>query len=108
MRVAFRPGTPTVPEKVVVHWVDKIRLLVALFLDWNRYDKAFVAKHLIHHGSHPVKILIADLDEDRSGLSQKVTRNGDAIAQVGKVAVDAVAPSVAKGFDLFWLASDLL
>jgi hypothetical protein len=38
----------------------------------------------------------------------KIAGDGEAVAQVGEVAVDAVAPGVAEGFDLLRLAGDVV
>jgi hypothetical protein len=54
-----------------------------------------------------VDVLIADLYEDRAGFGQQVAGDGEAVAQVGEVGVDAVAPGVAEGFDLLRLAGDV-
>ena len=53
-------------------------------------------------------IFIADLDEDRTRISQQIARDGKTVAQVGQIGVDAVAPGVAEGFDLFGLAGDVV
>ena len=52
-------------------------------------------------------ILIADLHEDGAGLRQQITGHCQPIPQVGEVAVNAVAPGVAEGFDLLRLAGDV-
>jgi len=51
-----------------------------------------------------VDIFIADLHEDGAGIGEKIAGDGEPVAEVGKIAVDAVAPSVAEGFDLLRLA----
>ena len=51
-------------------------------------------------------VLIADLHEDRTRIRQQIPRHGEPVTKVGKVAVDAVAPGVTKGFHLLWLAGD--
>ena len=53
-------------------------------------------------------VLVADLDEDRAGASQQVAGDGETVAQVGQVGVDAVSPGVAEGFYLFRLAGDVV
>ena len=53
-------------------------------------------------------ILVADLHEDRTRLGQQIAGDGEPIAEVGEIAVDAVAPGVAKGFDLLRLAGDVV
>jgi hypothetical protein len=55
-----------------------------------------------------VHILIADLHEDRAGLGEQIAGDGQPVAQVGEVAVDAVAPGVAERFDLLRLARDVV
>jgi hypothetical protein len=41
------------------------------------------------------------------GIGEEIAGDGEPVAQVGEVAVDAVAPSVAEGFDLLGLAGDV-
>ena len=53
-------------------------------------------------------IFIADLHEDGAGISEEIAGDGEPIPQVGEVAVDAVAPGVAEGFDLLGLAGDVV
>ena len=53
-------------------------------------------------------IFIADLHEDGAGIGEEIAGDGEAIPQVGEVAVDAVAPGVAEGFDLLGLAGDVV
>ena len=49
-------------------------------------------------------VFVSDLDEDASGLREEVPGDGEAVAQVGEVGVDAELPGVAEGFDLLDLA----
>ena len=53
-------------------------------------------------------IFIADLHEDGAGIGEQIAGDGEPVAQVGEVAVDAVAPGVAEGFDLLGLAGDVV
>ncbi len=53
-------------------------------------------------------IFIADLHEDGAGIGEEIAGDGEPVAQVGEVAVDAVAPGVAEGFDLLGLAGDVV
>ena len=39
-------------------------------------------------------ILIPNLHKDRPGISQQIPRHGQAVAQVGEVRVNAIAPSL--------------
>jgi hypothetical protein len=55
-----------------------------------------------------VDIFIADLHEDGAGIGEEIARDSEPIPQVGEVAVDAVAPGVAEGFDLLRLAGDVV
>ena len=43
-----------------------------------------------------------------AALGQQVAGHGEAVAQVGQVGVDAVAPGVAEGLDLLGLAGDVV
>src|SRR5690606_16487728 len=45
--------------------------------------------------------------EDGAGIGEEIAGDGEPIAQIGEVAVDAVAPRVAEGFDLLWFAGDV-
>ena len=71
-------------------------------------DEIVFPKHLIHHRPDAMDILIADLHEDGAGLGEQIAGDGEPVAQVGEVAVDAVAPGVAEGFDLLRLAGDVV
>ena len=53
-------------------------------------------------------ILVADLHEDRAALGEQIARDGQPVAQIGQVGVDAVAPGVAEGADLLRLAGDVV
>jgi hypothetical protein len=64
-------------------------------------------KHLIHHRADAADIFIADLHEDGARIGEEIAGDGEAVAQVGEVTVDAVAPRIAERFDLFWLAGDV-
>ena len=70
--------------------------------------KFCVAEHLVHDRPNAMDILIADLYKDGAGIGEQIAGDGEPITKVGKVAVDAVAPSIAEGFDLFWLSGDVV
>ena len=53
-------------------------------------------------------IFITDLYEDGAGISEEIAGDSDAVAEIGEVAVDAIAPSVAECFNLFWLSGDVV
>src|SRR3546814_20647451 len=53
-------------------------------------------------------ILIANLHKDAAAVGQQIPRHGEPVAQISEVAVDAVAPGVAKGFDLLGFAGDVV
>ena len=53
-------------------------------------------------------ILVANLHEDGSGVSEQVARNRKTIAEVGEITVNAVAPRVAECFYLLRLAGDVV
>ena len=53
-------------------------------------------------------IFIANLHEDGAGIGEEIAGDGEAVAEVGKVTMDAVAPGVAEGFDLLGLAGDVV
>src|SRR5947209_166786 len=77
-----------------------------LFEDKLR-DELLISKHLVHHGTHAVNIFIADLHEDGAGICEKIAGYSETVAKIGQVAVDAVAPCIAEGFDLLRLTSNL-
>src|SRR5206468_4248607 len=52
--------------------------------------------------------VVADLHEDQAAVGEEVAGDGQAVAQIGQVGVDAVAPGVAEGFDLLGLAGDVV
>ena len=53
-------------------------------------------------------VFVSDLDEYGAGFGEQLAGGGQAVAEVGEVRVDAVAPGVAEGFDLFGFAGDVL
>jgi len=55
-----------------------------------------------------MKVLVADLDEDAAGFGEQVAGDGQAVAQVGQIGMDAVLPGVAERLDLLRLARDLV
>ena len=55
-----------------------------------------------------MNVSVPDLHEDRAAFGQQIARHGQAVAQVGEVGVDAVAPGVAEGLDLLRLARDVI
>jgi hypothetical protein len=70
----------------------------------NKAEKVLVSEHLVKQCLHSMHILIANLHEDGAGIREEIAGNGEAVAEVGQVAVDTVAPSVAEGLDLLGLA----
>ena len=52
-------------------------------------------------------IFFTDLHKDGAGIGEEIASNSEAVTKVGEVAVDAVAPGVAEGFDLLRLAGDV-
>src|SRR4051812_18579409 len=53
-------------------------------------------------------ILIADLHEYRTRICQQITHHGQPVAQIGKVTLDAVAPSVSEGLNLLGFTGNVL
>ena len=53
-------------------------------------------------------VFVADLHEDGAGVGQQISGHGEAVAQVGQVGVNAVAPGVAEGLDLLGFAGDVV
>ena len=70
--------------------------------------KFVITEHLVHQRPDAMHIFVADLDEDGAGVGEQIAGDGEAVAKVGEVGVDAVAPGVAEGFDLFGLAGDVV
>ena len=83
-------------------------MFVPLFLKGDQRNEIFLPKHLIHQRPDAVDIFIADLHEDRAGIGEQIAGDGEAVAKVGEIGVDAVAPGVAEGFDLLGLAGDVV
>jgi hypothetical protein len=81
--------------------------LTTCFLNGNKGNKIIASEHLVHHRPHPVHVLIADLHEDRAAVGQQVEGDGQPIAQIGQVGVDAVLPGVSERLDLLGLAADV-
>jgi hypothetical protein len=67
-----------------------------------------IAEYLVHQCPDAVYVFVANLHEDRAAVGQQVAGDGQAVAQIGQIGVDAVAPRVAEGFDLLGLASDVV
>ena len=67
-----------------------------------------VPEHFLHNRPDTVNIFIPDLHKDGAGIGEEISGDGEAVAEVGEVAVDAVAPGVAEGFDLLRLAGDVV
>src|SRR3546814_5294604 len=77
--------------------------------DWSSdVCSSDLPKNLIHHSPHAMHILIANLHKDAAAVGQQIPRHGEPVAQISEVAVDAVAPGVAKGFDLLGFAGDVV
>src|SRR5262245_22242808 len=55
-----------------------------------------------------MNIFVADLHDEGTRLGEQIASYGEAVAEVSEIAVDAVAPSVAEGFDLLRLAGDVV
>jgi hypothetical protein len=55
-----------------------------------------------------VHVLVTDLHENGPAVGEQVAGDGKPVAQIGEIRVDAVAPGVAEGFDLFGLAGDVV
>jgi len=54
-----------------------------------------------------VHVLVADLHKDRAAAGQQVAGDGQAVAQIGQVGVNAVLSGVAERLDLLGLAADV-
>lgn len=52
-------------------------------------------------------VFVADLHEAGAGFGEEFAGEGEAVAQVGEVGVDAELPCVAEGFDLFGFAREV-
>src|SRR4051794_29252638 len=55
-----------------------------------------------------MNISVADLDEYAAALGEEVAGGGEAVAEVGQVAVDAQLPGIAERLDLLGLAGQVL
>src|SRR5580658_2259926 len=54
-----------------------------------------------------MNVLVANLNENRSRVRKQVARDDEAISKVPEIAMDSVAPRVAKGFHLLGLTCDV-
>ena len=77
-------------------------------LKFDLRSKAVFPKNFIHQRPHPMDIFITDLDENGAGVGEEIAGDSETVAEVGEVAVDAVAPSVAEGFNLLRFAGDVV
>ena len=50
---------------------------------------------------------VPDVRFHGAGFGQQVSGDSEAVAQIGEVGVDAIAPGITKGFDLFRFAGDM-
>ncbi len=73
--------------------------MASCFREAHDCNEVLDSEHLIHQRPNTVYVLIADLDEARPALMQKLPGEKEAVAQVGQVRVDAEFPSVAEGPD---------
>ena len=96
------------PDNVIPKPVDCVVLPPRSGDEVDLRDHVIVPKHLIHHRPDAMDVFITDLHEDGTRLGEQIARDSEAVAEVGEVAVDAVAPSVAEGFDLLRLARDVV
>ena len=55
-----------------------------------------------------MNIFIADLDEDAAAFGEEFAGDGEPVAEVGEIGMDAEFPGVAEGADLFGLARGVL
>ena len=74
----------------------------------NLSDEVVAPKHFVHQTPYQMHVFVADLDEDTARFREEIARSHKAITKAGQVGVDAVLPSVAKCFDLFGLAHQIL
>ena len=54
-----------------------------------------------------MNIFITNLDEDGARISEQIARDGEAVAKVSEVAVNAVPPGIPEGLNLLGLPSDM-
>jgi hypothetical protein len=67
-----------------------------------------ISEHLIQKQSDAMQIFKPDLHEDRAAVGEEVAGDGQAVAQISQIRMDAVAPGVAEGFDLLGLTGDVV
>src|SRR5581483_11993546 len=53
-------------------------------------------------------VLIADLHKHRTRIREQIASHRKPVAQIGEVAMDAIAPGVAEGFHLFRFTGNLI
>ena len=79
-----------------------------LHADGHLCDKVLFPKHLIHHRPDAVDVFITDLYEDGTGISEEIAGDGEAVAEVGEVAVNTVAPRIPERLHLLWLTGNVV
>lgn len=82
--------------------------MASRLLHLNKRTEILLPEHLIHQCADAVHVLVPDLHEDAAAVGEKIVRHGQTVAQVGEIGVDAVAPRVAEGAHLLWLARDVV
>ena len=55
-----------------------------------------------------MQVFVADLDEYGAAFCEQVSGDGQAVAQIGEIRVDAVSPSVSERFDLLGFSGDVV
>src|SRR6516225_3076980 len=53
-------------------------------------------------------VLLTDLNKNTASFGEQIPGHGEPVAEVGEVAMDAVAPGVAERLDLLRLAGDVV
>ena len=95
------------PQQVIYCACEQISRRTAGLLKLYHSNKILRSKHLIHHCSHTVQVLVGDLHKDAARIGEQLAGDNKAVTQVGQVAVDAESPGVTVCLDHFQLAGQV-
>ena len=101
-------GLLAVPEDVISDTRKEPRLETACLGKHDRRAEVLLAKHLVHQAPHPMHILVPDLNEDAAGVSKKLARQKQTVAEVRQIRVHAQLPGVAERLHLHHLARQVV
>src|SRR5579864_8132391 len=99
---------PTKPDKMVDARSHQIVRRRSSLLERDLSAEVLIPKHLIHNSPNTMDIFIADLDKNGAGIGEQIPCDRETVSEIGEIAVDPVAPRVAKRLDLLRLSCDVV